>query len=236
VYGLDVHYAGDASEGRIRRFDKFLYFYKLHGSIHWRIDNNKLKSRHDDLLKYTEYQKLSKKKENETELEKQDRLNKLAIEIKKPDFAPDYEEFGILPTSNKFIQTLDMPYSHLFRALSIRLSVPQTFLLVTGYGFGDDHVTQIIETALMNPSLVMLIVEPNPQGAVIERMKKYSELGKRVFILTVTDEHHNNSPFQNATFGDFAKNIMPNVQWLDDFMKLRQYEKKLQSTSQTTQD
>jgi len=61
-------------------------------------------------------------------------------------------------------------------------------------------------------------------------------LGKRVFILTVTDEHHKTSPFKNATFDDFAKNIMPNVQWLDDFMKLRQYEKKLQSTSQTTQD
>jgi hypothetical protein len=32
---------------------------------------------------------------------------------------------------------------------------------VLGYGFGDDHVSRIIENALMNPSLVMLVVEPN---------------------------------------------------------------------------
>jgi hypothetical protein len=111
VYGLDVHYAGDASEGRIRRFDKFLYFYKLHGSIHWRIDNNKLKSRHDDLLKYTEYQKLSKKKENETELEKQDRLNKLAIEIKKPrlSFKLCKSIFSICPRNVRRVAKWSVP-------------------------------------------------------------------------------------------------------------------------------
>jgi len=38
VYGLDVYYPGDVAEGRVRRFDKFLQFYKLHGSIHWSID------------------------------------------------------------------------------------------------------------------------------------------------------------------------------------------------------
>ena len=35
VYGLDIYYPGELSEGRVRRFDKFLHFYKLHGSIHW---------------------------------------------------------------------------------------------------------------------------------------------------------------------------------------------------------
>ena len=35
VYGLDIYYPGEVAEGRVRRFDKFLHFYKLHGSIHW---------------------------------------------------------------------------------------------------------------------------------------------------------------------------------------------------------
>jgi len=40
VYDLDIYYPGDIAEGRVRRFDKFLQFYKLHGSIHWQIDEN----------------------------------------------------------------------------------------------------------------------------------------------------------------------------------------------------
>lgn len=34
VYGLDIYYPGDVAEGRVRRFDKFMQFYKLHGSLH----------------------------------------------------------------------------------------------------------------------------------------------------------------------------------------------------------
>ena len=40
VYGLDIYYPGDVAEGRVRRFDKFLQFYKLHGSIHWSVDGD----------------------------------------------------------------------------------------------------------------------------------------------------------------------------------------------------
>lgn len=40
VYGLDIYYPGDVAEGRVRRFDKFLQFYKLHGSIHWSVDED----------------------------------------------------------------------------------------------------------------------------------------------------------------------------------------------------
>jgi hypothetical protein len=58
--------------------------------------------------------------------------------------------------------------------------------LVLGYGFGDDHVTRILEAALMNPSLVMLVVEPNPTSPTIERVSRYKDLGKRAFVLTPT--------------------------------------------------
>ena len=44
-----------------------------------------------------------------------------------------------------------MPYAHLFRSFQVRLGIPQTFLLVLGYGFGDDHVSRIIENALITP-------------------------------------------------------------------------------------
>ena len=217
VYGLDIYYPGELAEGRVRRFDKFLHFYKLHGSIHWRKENNEIRARHSDLEKYANYQK-------ETSENKAKKL----VEEK---FAPNYNEFGILPTSNKFVQTLDMPYAHLLRAFQARLSAPQTFLMVLGYGFGDDHVTRIIETALMNPALIMLVVEPDPNSEIIKKISKYKELGKRAFILTSTVEDQQSESLKYATFNDFAKNILPDVQWLDDFLKLRRFEKQLQNNS-----
>ena len=211
VYGLDIYYPGEVSEGRVRRFDKFLHLYKLHGSIHWQMREQELRARHPDLAAIGEYHNLD--------------IDKKAKKV--ADLAGALAPVGILPTTNKFTQTLTMPYAHLFRALQIRLSVPQTFLLVLGYGFGDDHVTRIIETALMNPSLVMLVVEPDPSSGTIARIRRYKELGKRAFVLAATKAAHTESAFKAATFDDFACNIMPDVQWLTDFLRLRRFEKQI---------
>ena len=59
VYGLDIYYPGELAEGRIRRFDKFLHFYKLHGSIHWRMNNDEILAQHTSLEKYRKYQQKS---------------------------------------------------------------------------------------------------------------------------------------------------------------------------------
>lgn len=216
VYGLDIYYPGEVAEGRVRRFDKFLHYYKLHGSLHWKIHSGELRARHDDLSRYSDYRQ--KKKEEK------------ALDLIKDEFALSHKKFGILPTSNKFVQTLDMPYAHLFRSFTARLSAPQTFLLVIGYGFGDDHVNYIIETALMNPALVMLVIEPNPESPTIKRICDYKELGKRAFVLTASDEAHKSDPYKYATFDDFSKFVMPDVQWLEDFLKLRRFEKQLQQS------
>jgi hypothetical protein len=215
VYGLDIYYPGEVSEGRVRRFDKFLHFYKLHGSIHWQLHDAELRARHPDLSPFSGYPLLDAAKKAET-------LQAAAVSL---------PAVGILPTANKFAQTLTMPFAHLFRAFQIRLSAPQTFLLVLGYGFGDDHVTRILEAALMNPSLVMLVVEPNPANTTIARVRRYKELGKRAFVLTATDAVHAASPFKFSTFDDFAHSIMPDVQWLDDFLRLRRFEKQIQASA-----
>ena len=213
VYGLDVYYPGDVAEGRVRRFDKFLQFYKLHGSIHWRVDEETYRAQHRNLSMFKEYRQ-------STHTEKAGSLTS------KP-----YQEigsFGILPTSQKFTQTLDMPYAHLFRLFHARLHQPQTFLMVLGYGFGDEHVNRIIETALTNPSLVMLVVEPNPKSDIVkERIKRYQNLGQRAFVLTEQLEEQDSCSYQTATFSDFSQNVMPDVKWLEDFKRLRIFENQM---------
>lgn len=218
IYGLDIYYPGEVSEGRVRRFDKFIHFYKLHGSIHWQVRADEMRARHPDLQRFKGYLSTNDPAEKARWLAK----HKGSISA-----------IGILPTANKFVQTLAMPFAHLFRLFQIRLASPQTFLLVLGYGFGDDHVTRIIETALMNPSLVMLVVEPNPYSETIERIRRYKDLGKRAFVLTPTEAAFDETKFKYATFDDFARSIMPDVQWLDDFLRLRRFEKQIAAESGT---
>lgn len=219
VYGLDIYYPGEVAEGRVRRFDKFLHFYKLHGSIHWFEQDGEMRARHPDLAPFRTYAGL---KADE----------KAAALI---DLAGGTPSVGILPTANKFAQTLTMPYAHLFRSFQVRLGIPQTFLLVLGYGFGDDHVSRIIENALMNPSLVMLVIEANPASPVIERVRRYKDLGKRAFVLCPTDAAFAAAKFKHATFDDFARSAMPDVQWLDDFLRLGRFEKQIAASTTPTE-
>ncbi len=219
VYGLDIYYPGEIAEGRVRRFDKFLHFYKLHGSIHWKNHEGSIRARHPNLHAYKKFAGKSPEKKA-----------KFIEERLQAD------TIGILPTANKFSQTLAMPYAHLFRSLQLRLSIPQTFLLILGYGFGDEHINQIIEAALTNPSLIMLVVEPNPDSSVIKRILRYKDMGKRTFILTATQETQQNFPFTIATFDDFSRTIMPNVKWLDDFLRLRRFEKQIEEANKRSKN
>ena len=135
-----------------------------------------------------------------------------------------------MPTSQKFTQTLDIPYAHLFRLFHARLNQPQTFLIVAGYGFGDDHVNRIVESALTNPSLVMLVVEPDPKSQILERIKRYQGLGQRAFVLSERVPA-GSCTYTTATFADFAQNVMPDVKWLEDYRRMRAFEEQLESGS-----
>ncbi|WP_169546458.1 SIR2 family protein [Sneathiella aquimaris] len=221
VYGLDIYYPGDVAEGRVRRFDKFLQFYKLHGSLHWFLEDGAYRAQHRNLSFAKDYR----------ESDAAAKAEKL-----KSDEYKNIGSFGILPTSQKFTQTLDMPYAHLFRLFHARLNQPQTFLLVMGYGFGDDHVTRIIETALMNPSLVMLVVEPNPDSDIVKRIARYQNLGQRAFVLTERLEEGADCSYGVATFSDFAQNVMPDVKWLEDFKRLRKFEEQIRKSQEKNPD
>lgn len=213
VYSIDMYYPGEVAEGRVRRFDKFSFLYKLHGSISWRLNESgsELVQIQPDLGS------LEKWRDIEEDIQVRHRLltsidGKIGLPI------------SILPTSNKFVQTLELPYAHLFRAFGVRLAQPQTFLLVIGYGFGDPHINRIIDDAMTNPELVMLVVDPAPGKAVKEALERYQSIGERAFLLEGPD------------FDTFAKNLLPHVRWLDDFARLRKFEKAVAAEGKTDTD
>jgi SIR2-like domain len=195
IYSIDMYYPGEVAEGRVRRFDKFAFLYKLHGSISWRFDENgrELVQIQPDLGRL---EKWRSGKDKDVHARHQ-RLKSIDEEIGLP--------ISILPTSNKFVQTLELPYAHLFRAFGAKLAQPQTFLLVIGYGFGDPHINQMIDDAMTNPELVMLVVDPAPSNAAKQVLERYQSIGERAFLLG------------GADFDNFAKNLLPHVRWLDEF-------------------
>jgi len=214
-YGLDVYYPGDVAAGRVRRYDKFLHLYKLHGSVHWRRDGIDVIQVSDPRLGRWKEWDAKPTAEMQAELERQ--------------FPIDSGQLGILPTECKFAETLGMPYAHIFRALHQRLQEPQTFLLVLGYSFGDDHINRIIDDAMTNPSLVLLVVDPLPSAALRTRIDRYKKTGERAFLLNGVNLDPKKP--EHGTFDDFAKNLLPNVQWLNDYIVLRKTEKVVHGAS-----
>ena len=62
----------------------------------------------------------------------------------------------IYPTILKHKETAQTPYSELFRELSIQLQKPNSTLVTLGYGFGDDHINNIIFQNLANQDFTLI--------------------------------------------------------------------------------
>ena len=60
---------------------------------------------------------------------------------------------------------------------------------------------------------------------------RYKDLGKRAFVLCPTEAAFAAAKFKHATFDDFARSVMPDVQWLNDFLRLRRFEKQIASSA-----
>lgn len=211
VYGIDVYYPGDVAEGRVRRYDKFALLSKLHGSVSWRVDEGRreLVQLHPNLAQIKDW-----RESTQAPTARHEKLEQIDRELGFP--------ISILPTSEKMVQTLELPYAHLFRLFGARLAQPQSFLMVIGYGFGDAHINKLIDDAMSNPGLVMLVVDPFPGDATKQAIARYQQIGERAFLL------------EGAVFDTFASELMPHVRWLDDFARLRSFEKLVAESEKMT--
>jgi len=96
-------------------------------------------------------------------------------------FDPDgTQPLLIYPTPAKYGETLESPYSELFRRFAGALARPQSVLFVVGYGFGDDHVNAIIRQALAVPSFTLVIVDPAPTSKFVTTLRAQKD--RRVWI------------------------------------------------------
>lgn len=66
----------------------------------------------------------------------------------------------VFPRAAKYMQTVGFAIGELLRRFSEFLVRPQTALLISGYGFGDEHLNRILLSALQNPTLQIVVYLP----------------------------------------------------------------------------
>ena len=84
--------------------------------------------------------------------------------IEKDDKIQQVQEYSgkenilIYPTQAKHFETQYSPYSELFREMSIKLQSSNTTLIILGYGFGDEHINNLIAQSLINEDFNLIIL------------------------------------------------------------------------------
>lgn len=143
----------------------------------------------------------SRKAENEIEVE--------------PKPTPD-SACLIYPAKGKYQQSYVQPHLELVSQYFSVLREPNTCLIVTGFGFNDDHLSEPILAAVRtNPHLRLIIVNPSADD-LTARPKEKNKYWETLFSLTKQGE---DVWLINANFGDFAE-MIPDLKSLTPAQRL----------------
>lgn len=133
----------DRFRDRLLPIGPFFRLYKLHGSVNWSLENAS-----------------------------QDEVTRIDYRNVKDHSAEDHNVM-IAPMSSKHALTQNEPYSDLFREFVNVIAQPNSVLFTTGFSFGDDHITSLIQEALSRPDFTLISFISNP-----ENRSKENGLGK----------------------------------------------------------
>jgi hypothetical protein len=143
----------------------------------------------------------SRKAENELEVEQEP----------SPDSA-----CLIYPAKGKYQQSYVQPHLELVSQYFSVLREPNTCLIVTGFGFNDDHLSEPILAAVRtNPHLRLIIVNPSADD-LTARPKEKNKYWETLFSLSKQGE---DVWLINANFGKFAE-MIPDLKALTPAQRL----------------
>lgn len=128
---LDYHYNPPGIRGEPRYVEGVAKITKLHGSIDWRFEKDRIVR---SLLPF-------------------------GADTEHPEVPGSItDQVVIYPNSSKDIETAFYPYAELFRDFSSNLCQPNSVLVTYGYGFGDSHINRVLEDMLTIPSTHLVII------------------------------------------------------------------------------
>lgn len=148
--------------------------------------------------------------------------NEIEVEAKpSPDSA-----CLIYPAKGKYQQSYVQPHLELVSQYFSALREPNTVLIVTGFGFNDDHLSEPILAAVRtNPHLRLIIVNPSADD-LTARPKEKNKYWEALFSLAKQGE---DVWLINANFGDFAE-LIPDLKSLTPAQRLTRDIKLLAGT------
>lgn len=176
-----------------RREVPTINLFKMHGSVSWKVEEN-------NILVIDDNQDIAfiRKKVDELDisLEKVEKVvaqsmnpviddfvailnEKVSIlnldKNKLKEFFSLYERIPIInPDKNKFSSTvLEQHYYQMIRSFSYELERKQSVLIVFGFSFSDEHITDIFRRSLLNPELLVIIISYS-----LEEQEKHKNLFK----------------------------------------------------------
>jgi hypothetical protein len=122
----------------------------------------------------------------------------------------------IYPAKGKYQQSYVQPHLELVSQYFSVLREPNTCLIVTGFGFNDDHLSEPILAAVRtNPHLRLIIVNPAADD-LTARPKERNKYWETLFSLAKQGE---DVWLINANFGDFAE-MIPDLKSLTPAQRL----------------
>lgn len=122
----------------------------------------------------------------------------------------------IYPARGKYQQSYVQPHLELISNYFSVLREPNTCLIVTGFGFNDDHLSEPILAAIRtNPHLRLIIVNPSADDLTARPPEK-NKYWESLFNLANQGE---DVWLINATFGDFAE-MIPDLKSLTPAQRL----------------
>jgi hypothetical protein len=132
----------------------------------------------------------------------------------------------IYPAKGKYQQSYVQPHLELVSQYFSVLREPNTCLIVTGFGFNDDHLSEPILAAVRtNPHLRLIIVNPSADDLTAGRKEK-NKYWETLFSLSKQGE---DVWLINANFGDFAE-MIPDLKSLTPAQRLTRDIKLLTGT------
>ena len=158
--------------------NRIVYSTGFENNLHRKFDVNLFRSRVvDDTNRYKDVWQPTSKEANLLKIHGS--INWTSDEegqlIQKDNIDKTDEEIVIYPTMLKHRQTAQAPYSELFREFANILQVPNTTLIVMGYGFPDEHINNIISQNLKNQDFNLIVFGDKTEkklGEFFEEFKK----------------------------------------------------------------
>lgn len=158
--------------------NRIVYSTGFENNLHRKFDVNLFRSRVvDDTNRYKDVWQPTSKEANLLKIHGS--INWTSDEegqlIQKDNIDKTDGEIVIYPTMLKHKQTAQAPYSELFREFANILQVPNTTLIVMGYGFPDEHINNIISQNLKNQDFNLIVFGDKTEkkmGEFFEDFKK----------------------------------------------------------------